>query len=94
MVSVIDHLLCHTAVDAYIFAADKACNIRTKIHHHIGDIEGISNSAHGLLHGISTLIDRVIVVYPAGRDRIDSHFSRKLIARACVNAEMPPFAAV
>ena len=71
----IDHLLCHTAVDANVLARNKASHIRTKIQHHIGDVGRIAHAPGRLLRSIRALVDGVIIIYPAGRDRIDPHLA-------------------
>lgn len=77
MIAVVDHLLCHTAVDTDILACDKARHIRAKIEHHIGDVARVPYSARGLLNGICALIYGIIIVNPPGRDGIDTHLARK-----------------
>ena len=73
----IDHLPGHATIDADILAGDKSCLVRAQEQHHIGNIQGIANSARGMLSGIRTLVDRVIRVDPSGRHRVYPNLSRQ-----------------
>ena len=75
MVSVIDHLLGHAAVDADILTRDKPCHVRAKIEYHIGNVKRIPHSARRLLRSIGSIVNGVLVVYPTGRDRNLAHRS-------------------
>ena len=70
MIAVIDHLTCHTAVNADILARNKTCHIGIEIEHH-RLILRIANSACRLLHSICPLIYSIVIIDPTGRDGID-----------------------
>ena len=77
VVSVIDHLLGHTAVNADILTVDKAGHIGAKVEHHIGNVGRVADTTRGLLHGIGALIHRILIVDPARGDGIDTHLAGK-----------------
>lgn len=77
VIPMIDHLSCHTAVDANIFTRDKACHIRAEIEHHVCNIERITHPARRLLDCIRTMIDGKPVINSAGRYGIDAHLPCK-----------------
>ena len=77
MVAVVDHLMCHTAVNADILARDKTRHVRAEIEHHIGNIGRISDPARRLLHGVRAFVNGIVIVDPSGRDGIDPHLAGK-----------------
>ena len=70
VVSVVNHLLGHATIDAYILARDEAGLVATKEQHHIGYVHGIPNPASRLLSGIGAFINGVGRIYPTGRDGV------------------------
>ena len=42
VVTMVNHLSAHTAVDAYILACNESCLVRAEEQHHIGDIHRVA----------------------------------------------------
>ena len=85
------HELSHTAVNADVFACDKARLVRAEEQHHICDVERLAYTSAGLLISVGTLIHFSSGLYPPGRDRIDMNFSRKSHSKCvseCRNAAL------
>ena len=85
----INHLTGHSAIDTDVFARDETSLIGAKVKNHVGNIQRIAHTTSWLLHSIGTFINSVGGVYPSRRDRVDTD-----LAKAWVNAAIPPFAAV
>ena len=68
MVTVVDHQPGLTAVDADILAGDEAGFGGCQKQHHIGNVQRVTNPPGRLLDSISTFIDGVSGVDPAGGD--------------------------
>ena len=66
MLSVIDHQLRHTAVDADILAGDESCFLRAQEQHHLGDVFRLPDTSHRLLDGVSPCNIGAGCVNPAG----------------------------
>ena len=64
VIAVIDHLTGHASVDADVFTSDEARLVGTKEQHHIGNIQGVTDTTCWLLYGIGAFIDSVVSVYP------------------------------
>ena len=77
MIAMIDHLLCHTAVNTDILACDKASLVRTQEQHHISDIQRSSDTTARLLNCIRTVIDLVAGVDPTRRNRVYPNLARQ-----------------
>ena len=52
VVAVVDHLLCHTAVDADVFSGDKSGFVGTKEQHHICYVLRVADSPGGVLRRV------------------------------------------
>ena len=72
MFSVIDHLFCHAAVDADIFAGDETRLVRAEEEHHVGDVHRVAHAACGVLRGVRALVFRAGGVDPSGGYGIDA----------------------
>ena len=77
MILVVDHQLCHSTVNTDILSGYKACFIRAKKEHYIGDVHRIPHTAGRLLQCIRPLIGAVCCIDPARRDGVYPHFPRK-----------------
>ena len=61
----VDHLAGHAAVDADVFAGDKAGFFACEVKHHVRDVQRVSYAARGLLGSIGTFVDLEICIDPA-----------------------------
>ena len=71
MITMVNHLSGHTAVDADIFACDESCLVGAEEQHHIGDVHRVANTSCWLLHRICAIVLLIISVYPSWRNGVD-----------------------
>ena len=76
-VIVINHELCHAAVNRNVLSGDESGLVRTEKHDHLCNIQRISHAARRLLHSVRSLVYGIGCVNPAGRYRIDPRLSGK-----------------
>ena len=77
----INHLVCHAAIDADVLARDESCFVGAEVEHHVGNIHRIAHTACWLLSGIGTLIHVIGGVYPTRRDGVDTYFASGEVPR-------------
>ena len=77
VIAVIDHQLCHAAVNADVLAGNKTGFFRAQIQNHIRNILRSSDSACRLLKRIRTFIHPSGGIDSSRRNRVDTHPSRK-----------------
>ena len=61
----VDHQLCHAAVNADVFSGNEARLVGAEKHHHIRDIHRIPDTPGGLLQGIRAFIHRIGRIDPS-----------------------------
>ena len=66
VVTVVDHLPCHAAIDADVLSGDETGLVAAEEQHHIGNVHWVANSAAGLLGGIGTFVNDAGGVNPTG----------------------------
>lgn len=71
MVPMVDHEPSLPTVDADVFAGDEAGLVGGQEQYHVGDVQGVADTACGLLGGIGAGIDGIGGVDPAGGDGVD-----------------------
>ena len=73
----VNHLTGHATVDADVLACDETSLVGTKVQHHIGDVQRITNTSGWLLDGIGAFIDPIARINPSWGDGVDTHFPCK-----------------
>ena len=66
MVTMVDHLLGHATIDAYVLACNETSLVGTKKLHHVYNVHGVTDTPCGLLHSIGTFIERLGGINPSG----------------------------
>ena len=62
----VDHLLGHATIDAYVFTGDEAGFVGAEEEYHVGYVRGMPHTPCGMLLGIGAFVEGSCGVDPTG----------------------------